>query len=373
MAEPVMQTYEIAKEAVGKKTRIAIIGTGNIAGTHMGAYAKIPEAEIVAGCDIDATRLKLFCDRYNIPEERRYTSVEALLADKDKLALDAADVCVWNCNHAACSIAALNAGLHVLCEKPMAYNTQQAIAMQEAAEKNGKLLMIGFVMRFSDEMNVATDFIKAGTLGEVYYAKATYLRRHGNPGGWFSDKSRSGGGPVIDLGVHVIDANRYMMGLPKPVSVFAATSDKLGNRANLKTTVGWRPLGASDADLCDVEDFGTALIRFDNGATMLLETSYALNGESCTKRELYGTKGGILFSDTLKIYTEMNGYMVDVVPGISNLKDSVPGFQREMQHFIDCVNGKTECRAKAEDGIWVMKILDAIYESAKTGHEVVIK
>lgn len=373
MAEPIMQTYDVKKDFDGKKVRIAIIGTGGIAGEHMNSYKGVAEAEIVAACDINEAKMNMFCDRYGIPKENRFTSVEALLAEKDRLALDAADVCVWNCNHASCSIAALNAGLNVLCEKPMAYNTEQAIAMKEAAEKNGKLLMIGFVMRFSNEMNAAMDFIRAGALGDVYYAKATYLRRHGNPGGWFADKSRSGGGPVIDLGVHVIDANRYMMGLPKPVSVFASTANKIGNRANLKTTVGWHPMDAKPDDVCDVEDFGTALIRFDNGATMLLETSYSLNGLGTTKRELYGDKGGIVFEDTPKIYTEMNGYMVDVTPVIAHPKDDVPQFRREMQHFVDCVRTGCECRAKAEDGIWVMKILDAIYESAKTGHEVIIK
>ena len=373
MAEPIMQTYDVPKPFEGKKARITIIGTGNIANEHIHSYKKIPEVEIVAACDINESKLHMYCDRHDIPAENRYTSVEALLADKERLALDAADVCVWNCNHAVCSIAALNAGLHVFCEKPMAYNTEQALAMKEAADRNGKLLMIGFVMRFSNEMNAAMDFIHAGTLGDIYYAKATYLRRHGNPGGWFSDKSRSGGGPVIDLGVHVIDANRYMMGQPKPVSVYAATADKLGNRKNLKTTVSWKPLDAKEDDICDVEDFGTALIRFDNGATMLLETSYSLNGAGVVKRELYGDKGGMVFADMPKIYTEMNGYMVDVTPDLSYPKDDVPQFRREMQHFVDCVRTGCECRAKAEDGIWVMKILDAIYESARTGHEVIIK
>ena len=374
MAEPVMQTYDVKKDFDGKKVRIAIIGTGGIAGAHIKAYENVAEAEIVAACDINETKLNLFCDRHGIPKENRYTSVDALLADNDRLALDAADVCVWNCNHASCSIAALNAGLHVFCEKPMAYNTEQAIAMKEAADRNGKLLMVGFVMRFSDETNVAMDFIREGALGDIYYTKATYLRRHGNPGGWFGDKSRSGGGPVIDLGVHVIDYNRYMMGLPKPVSVYAATGDKLGHRKDLKTTVAWRPIDAKEDDICDVEDFGTALIRFDNGSVMLLETSYSLNiGAGTTKRELFGTKGGMVFEKDLKIYTEMSGYMVDITPSISYLKDSKPDFVREMQHFVDCVRTGCECRAKAEDGIWVMKILDAIYESAKTGHEVTIK
>ena len=129
-----------------------------------------------------------------------------------------------------------------MCEKPMAMNATEAEAMLEAAKKNGKLLMLGFVTRYSNEARIAKDFIDKGYLGEIYYSKATYMRRNGNPGGWFCDKSRSGGGPIIDIGVHPLDLTRYLMGNPKPVSVYAVMSDKLHKeRAQLKTNVGWHP------------------------------------------------------------------------------------------------------------------------------------
>ena len=371
--EPKMPTVEATQAATGKKVRILMIGAGNIANTHLDAYRKVPQAEIVGVCDIDKARMDMTCNRFGIPEELRYTDLDTMLAEKAKEA-DAADVCVWNCSHASCAIAALNAGLNVLCEKPMAFNTEQAIAMKDAADKNGKLLMIGFVCRFENPHTVARDFIDNGFLGKPYYAKATYLRRHGSPGGWFSDKSRSGGGPVIDIGVHVIDESRVLMGSPKPVSVFASTSNLLGSRPYLKTDVEWKPIGASDKDPFTVEDFATALIRFDNGAVMLLETSYSLNGEPVTKSEIYGDKGGMYLGHKLKLYTEMNGYLADVTPDTSCLKGgNSNGFVVEISHFVDCVANGTPCRASAEDGIWVMKILDAIYESAATGHEVIIK
>ena len=148
---------------------------------------------------------------------------------------DAVEVCTWNSAHAECTIAALNAGANVKCEKPMAMNTQEALAMKETAERNGKLLMVGFVRRHGNDAAAAIDFIDKGYLGDVYFIKASYLRRAGFPGGWFGDKSRSGGGPLIDLGVHVIDLSRYVIGNPKPVSVFGATFNKLGARTNLKT------------------------------------------------------------------------------------------------------------------------------------------
>ncbi len=356
-----------------KKLKIGMIGAGNIANTHMKAYKQVPEAEIAAVCDIDPVRLKMTCDKFGIPEEHRYTSVEAMLAaEKD---LMAADVCVWNVSHAACTIAALRAGLHVLCEKPMAYNAKEAEEMQAEAEKAGKLLMIGFVLRFSNENLVVKDFIEAGMMGDIYYTKATYLRRHGNPGGWFSNKALSGGGPVIDLGVHVIDQTRFLMGSPKPVSVFATVSDRLGSRRSLKNAVEWRPSGATEDEICDVEDFGTALIRYDNGAVTLLETSYSLNGETVTKKELYGTKGGVVLAGKgdPTFYTEINGYLTNVTPSMANLKTSADYFVNEMTHFVDCALNGTPCMARPEDGIWVMKILDAIYESGRTGHEVIIK
>ena len=351
-----------------EKVKIAMIGAGNIANAHLASYAKVENAEIYAACDINEERLNETCDKYGIT--RRYTDLDAMLAELPEL--DAADVCVWNVNHAPCAIKALNAGLHVLCEKPMAYNAQEAEQMQEAAKKNNKLLMIGFVLRFSDEAKIAMDFIEKDYLGDIYYAKAQYVRRHGNPGGWFANKALSGGGPVIDLGVHVIDLTRYLMGGPKPVSVYAATSERLGNRAFLKNSVGWRPKDSSDDDVCTVEDFGTALIRYDNGAVTLLETSYDINGQDIGCKQLFGTKGGMDLSKGVKIYGTYNDYIADIEVNTNNLKDSSDMFVNEMAHFVDCVQNGTPCRATAEDGIIVMKILDAIYESAKTGHEVLL-
>lgn len=352
-----------------KKLRIGLVGAGNIAKAHLEAYKKVADAEIVAACDIDEKVLAATAEKYGIA--KTYTSEAEMIAAEE---LDAVDVCVWNCNHAKCSIEALNAGLHVLCEKPMAMNTREAEQMIEAAERNGKLLMIGFVLRFGDEAKIAKDFIDADYLGDIYYSKATYLRRHGAPGGWFTDKSRSGGGPVIDLGVHVIDLTRYLMGKPKALSVYASTQYGMKNRPHLKTTVGWAPDNASKEDPYDVEDFAVALIKYEGGKTTLLETSYTMNGEEVTKKELYGTKGGVnLNGNDMKIYTEVNGFLADVTPKTSNYIDSADMLVAEMAHFVDCALNGTPCRASAQDGLEVMKILDAIYESARTGHEVVLK
>ena len=352
-----------------KKLRIGMVGAGNIAKAHLQAYRNVEEAEIVALCDIDPVNLKETAEAFGIT--KTYASETEMLQAEE---LDAVDVCVWNCSHAVCSIEALEAGKHVLCEKPMATNAAEAEAMIAAAERNQKLLMIGFVLRFDNETKIAKDFIDKDYLGDIYYSKATYLRRHGAPGGWFTDKSRSAGGPVIDLGVHVIDLTRYLMGKPRALSVFASTDDRLKNRPNLKTRVDWTPRGAKADDVYDVEDFAVAMIKYEGGKTTLLETSYSLNGEGVTKKELYGTKGGMnLNGQDTKLYTEVNDFLADVALDTRNLVDGGDLFEEEMRHFVDCALNGTECIAPAQDGLEVMKILDAIYESARTGHEVVIK
>ena len=172
-----------------------MVGAGNICHAHLSAYRHDPRVEIVAICDIDFDRCNRTADEFGIPN--RYKSVHEMVADK-ALNLQAGDVCVWNCAHAECSIACLDAGLDTLCEKPMAMNAKEAEDMLEASKRNGKLLMLGFVTRFATDSKIAKDFIDKGLLGDIYYSKATYIRRNGNPGGWFCDKERSGGGPLID-------------------------------------------------------------------------------------------------------------------------------------------------------------------------------
>lgn len=351
------------------KIKVALVGAGNIANAHIDAYGKVADAEVYAICDIDPVRLNMTGDKYHI--ERRFTSEEEML--KALPEIDAVDVCVWNCNHASCTIMALEAGKPVLCEKPMAYSAKEAEEMKAAADKAGKLLMIGFVLRFSDEATIMQDLIAKDYLGDMYYSRAQYVRRHGNPGGWFSDKARSGGGPVIDLGVHVIDLLRFLMGNHKPVSVYAATYDKMGKRDYLKNDVGWKPYGASEKDVCDVEDLASAIIRYDNGAVTQLECAYDINGEDIAHREIIGTKAGVDFSNGVKVRTTYNDFLADVNVDLSNYKLGGDMFVREMAHFIDCVKNGTPCMAKAEDGVEIMKILDAIYESGRTGHEVVIQ
>lgn len=241
--------------------------------------------------------------------------------------------------------------------------------MEKAAMDSGKLLMIGFVRRFGNDTAILKDFIDAGDMGEIYYAKASYLRRNGCPGGWFSDSSISGGGPLIDLGVHVIDLVRYLMGCPQPVSVYGATFSKLGRMENVKQSKGYVSLDQSD--VFDVEDLAAAMIRFDNGAVLYVDTSFSLNIKGPTGLiDIFGTKSGARIDPNVELFSRMNDYLVDISPAGDTALSFTGLFESQVAHFIDCVCSGRECRSPAKDGVALMGIIDGIYRSATLGREV---
>lgn len=351
-----------------EKIKVGIIGTGNISGCHIGGYKALPGlCEVVAVCDIDEKKVKAYAANNGVA--KYYTDYNEMMA-KEKL--DAVSVCTWNAAHKGAAIAALRGGANVICEKPMAMNEAEAIEMQKVAEETGKLLMIGFVRRYGNDADILKNFIDKGTLGELYYAKATYLRRNGCPGGWFGDKEYSGGGPLIDLGVHVIDLVRYLAGGPKPVSVYGVTYNNLGDH---RATGGqsWVSSTTSLQFKYTVEDFASAMIRFDNGMTLAVEASFNLNLKNDMGNiELFGTKAGARIDPQIEFFSDMNGMLVDIKPHGNTALDFNGLFNREIAHFVDCVRNGTPCRSQAKDGVVLMKILDAIYKSAATGNEVKI-
>ena len=351
-----------------KKWKIAVIGVGGISEMHIASYLRNPDVELYAFCDINEKRLHEMGEKYGI--SRLYTDKDEMLRALPEI--DAVSVCTWNSAHAPCAIAALNAGKHVLCEKPMATSAAEAQEMLDAAKKAGKLLMVGFVRRYERGSTLLRQLVSQDFFGELYYAKATYLRRNGNPGGWFGDKSRSAGGPLIDLGVHVIDLTRYLMGNPRPVSVYGATFQKLFNRPNIITPKAYNSTSAGPNDICDVEDLASAMIRFDNGAVLQVEASFSLNlKEDIGSVQLFGTKGGARLSPELELYSEMNGFMTNVTP-VCPPESFNFEFQEEINHFVHCLSTGEPCRSPAEDGVQIMRILDAVYESGRTGHEVIL-
>jgi len=251
-----------------------------------------------------------------------------------------------------------------LCEKPPAMSAEEARLMARAAQEAGKALMYGLVMRFFPEPHFVKELILAGELGEIYFGKASYTRRRGIPLGkdaWFVDKARSGGGALIDIGVHALDCVWYLMGTPKPVSVSGASYQKF-------------PHGVPAGVKYDVDDATVALIKFENGATLMLEAAWTWNLPACGTKMVAGTKAGAQV-DPLRMFTEKNGVVMDSSPGEKAMPEgygsgSSNPFVLEMAHFVEVILGRQELIATPEHGVQLMQMLGAIYESASTGQEV---
>ncbi|GGF94472.1 Gfo/Idh/MocA family protein [Paenibacillus abyssi] len=352
---------------MSKKIRVAVIGAGSISEMHLKSYHNNPDAELVAICDLNEGRARAKAEKYDIPNV--YTDYNDVMKNPD---IDAVSICTWNNSHAPISIASLNAGKHVLCEKPLCKTVEEALEVEETVKRSGKTLQVGFVRRYASNTRIIKQFLENGDLGEIYYTKASCIRKLGNPGGWFSDVERSGGGPLIDVGVHVIDLCWYLMGRPKVKSVSGNTYRKLGNRANVKNLAYYKAADY-DANHNDVEDLANAMIRFENGASLLVDVSFTLHAkEDELTVKIFGDKGGAELEPALSIITEKYDTILNVTPQINNLSfDFVQGFQDELNYFIEVCQGGKETLSPVQDGVEMMKILCGIYESAEKGTEIV--
>lgn len=349
------------------RVNVAVIGLG-MGRHHLKDYHQNPRARAVAICDVDTARLAQFAAECKIPQENCFTDYRELISAAKRLELDAVSVALPNALHAPVSIAALDAGLHVLCEKPMAMNVAQARAMLEAARKARRRLMINFSYRFMPQTQALKSYVASGAIGDIYYGRTAWYRRRGLPGlgGWFGQKKLSGGGPIIDLGVHRIDMAMWLMGNPKPVTVSASTYSVIGPR-----------VAKEQGKAFDVEDIGGAFIRFENGATLIAEASWA--GFTQKREEmitqLLGTKGGILHSNVnetyefeARIFTEHDGALWE-----SKLQQGLAPCPTAYQEFVSAILEDRETIAPGEHGLAVQQVLDAIYKSAATGKEMRIR
>ncbi|MDJ1114156.1 Gfo/Idh/MocA family protein [Microbacterium dauci] len=346
---------------------VAVIGVGSIAGQHLRAYAAHPDVELVGVFDAVAERTRAVAEQWG---GRAYASLEELLADP---AVEAVSICTWNDSHAAIADQAVRAGKHVLVEKPLSKTVADAEGLAATVAESDRVVQVGFVRRFSANARTLKTFIDAGDLGGIYYARATNIRRLGNPGGWFADSSRSGGGPLIDIGVHVLDLCWYLMGCPRPVTVSGVTDSRLGNRAGV-TSLSRYKVADYDPTLSDVEDLATALIRFDNGASLLLETSYSLHA-SADRLEVavFGDQGGAELEPRLTIVTEKHDTILNIAPQVDlTTFDFEEGFDSEIGHFVAACLGEGPQIAPVEHGLEMMRMLTAIYESAAAGREIVL-
>lgn len=348
------------------KVRIGVIGTGSISDSHLSSYAQNEDVEIWAVCDLNEARAQAKANTYNV--KYIYTDYKELLANPE---IDAVSICTWNNTHAEISIAALEAGKHVLCEKPLAKTVAEAKEIENAVNETSRVFQVGFVRRYTNNINLLKQFIDRDELGEIYYAKASCLRRLGNPGGWFSDKERSGGGPLIDLGVHIIDLCWYLMGRPKVKSISGNTYHKLGNRSNIKN-LSYYKAADFNPDNNNVEDLANALIRFDNGASLLVDVSFTLHAkEDEISIKLYGENGGAEIEPELHIVSEKHNTILNMTPQIDNLSfDFNQAFQNEINSFIQSIKHGDTIVSPVTDGVEMMKILCGIYESSESGKEI---
>ncbi|WP_166241925.1 Gfo/Idh/MocA family protein [Paenibacillus turpanensis] len=347
------------------KLKIALVGTGNILRqAHLPALLSHPDIEIAAVCDTVLEKAEALAKEFGIPDV--YTDYRIALERKD---IDIVDVCTPNLFHSEVSIAALQAGKHVFCEKPDAVSPLEAKRMAEAAKTSGKVLMVMRNNRFRSVSQFLKRYADAGLMGEIYTGRCGWVRRRGIPGlgGWFTTKALSGGGPLIDLGVHMIDVALWVMGSPKPVAVSGAAYRKFAD-ADLSTNINTGGDGKAGGTF-DVEDLASGYIRFDNGATLQIEFSWASNvEEEMSFIELRGTKAGFsLRNDDVKLFAEIEGVLCDIVP---KLPKDPGGHTANVHHFIDVVQGKAKPQFVPEQGVDMIQILSAIYESAESGKEV---
>jgi predicted dehydrogenase len=351
----------------GKKLKAGIIGAGNIfKSAHAPALADHPELEWVALCDTNEQRARERAAELGIT--RVYTDYRELLQAHPEL--DFVDICTPNLYHSEIAVAALKQGMHVFCEKPDAVTPEQASEMAQAAESSGKLLMTMRNNRFRPSVQFLKKYAASGHAGEIYTGRCGWVRRRGIPGkgGWFTTTALSGGGPLIDLGVHFIDVAVWLMGNPRPISVTGATYSKFA-QSTISDSVHSQ-FGESKAEgIYDVEDLATGFIRFDNGATLHIEFSWASNvEEEMNFVELRGTKAGLFFKrGEVKIFTEVEGTLVDVLP---RLPKEGNGHKEHLYHFIDCIQGRALPVNTPQDGVEMIQILSALYQSARTGAEV---
>ena len=339
--------------------RMGVVGLGMGMG-HARGYQSHPQSELVAVCDMDAVKLAQQAAELGVGQT--YEDAGEMFR---KAGLDAVSIAVPNKFHAPLTIAALKSGLHVLCEKPMARTAAEAERMLKAARAARKNLMINFSFRFSDMSYALKDQVDAGVVGDIYFGRTVWHRRRGIPqmGGWFGIKEMSGGGPLIDLGVHRLDLALWLMGYPEPVAVSGSTYDPIARRRAKK-----------EGKAYDVEDLACGLVKFANGATLILEASWALNIKENEHMitSLYGTKGGLVQRNVEGGYGfEAEMYTAEGDSHFTKKLDRRDAPAPESYHeFVDSILEKRQPIATGEDGLKVMKILDGIYKSATSGKEV---
>jgi predicted dehydrogenase len=345
------------------KLQVGLIGVGGIGrDQHLPGWAKVPFAEVTAAADISEEALVKSCGF--LPAERRFTDWHDLVALDD---LDVVDICTPNCTHAPIAITALEAGKHVLCEKPLGVTSDEVRRMAEAARAANRLVMAAQHLRFDPSCRQMKALIDGGMLGHIYYARAQWLRRRLlPPRATFIEKRLSGGGPALDVGVHVLDLTYWFLGAPRPVSVSAFADAFLAHRPDLGGS--W---GEWDRSRFDVEDFAASFVRFENGAVLILETSWlAFQPErELIRVQCFGNKAGLAWPDGI-VVGETNQVPWEMRTGEPS--KHLPHHE-EILEFAQAVRDGLPSPVPIEESLAVIQILEAVYRSSKEKREVLIQ
>jgi predicted dehydrogenase len=344
------------------KVRIGYIGTGGIANFQVQQLMqRRKDVQIVAGCDVSEEALKKFADAFTVPHT--FSDYNELLALDE---VDAVSVCTPNFMHKDPTIAALKAGKHVLVEKPMARSAAEAKAMVKASQKSKGTLTMGFQYRLGADAQILKRFANEGQFGDIMFARVQAMRRRGVPNwGVFGRKEMQGGGPLIDIGVHLIECAHFLMGEPKPTAASAQMFTYMGDKASKVESMwpGW------DYKTYSVEDLAVGFVRFENGATMAIESSFIAHAKDAFNVQIMGTEGGCTLHPPM-VFKDEAGTMVNIEPGYVPKYDSMA---KKMDDWVARIKGERETQCPAGAGLMVQEILQGLYDSAEAGKEVEIK
>ena len=373
------KTKTVKKPAKTKKLRVGIIGTGGIARAHMDSYIRLPNIEFVGGSDIVPGKAKAFFENYKdrIPPQD-FSKIKAFDDNKALLAegLDAVSICTYNTTHAECTLAAIKAGAHVLCEKPMSVTLDDAITMYKAAKKAKKILTIGFQPRYDPNMDLVREIVGSGILGNVYYIQTGGGRRRGIPGGTFVRKELAGVGALADIGCYSLDMVLSAIGYPKPLTVSAYASSLFGTN----------PKYFHDSKSFDVDDFSVALIRLEGNIALDFRMSWAMHMDKMGDTMFFGTDAGLKIKPAgvgtgwggawdgtigpIYLYNDIAGQLCETQVPLR--QPSNERFYSKVKAFVDAVACGGEAPIPTIESVYNQAIVDGIYRSSQLGKEVEI-
>jgi predicted dehydrogenase len=354
---------------MSKPIRIGIIGSGGIARAHARAYKMIPEAEIVAVADIVPGKAAEFIQSQELPQAKAFEDYRALL----ELDLDGVSICTPNVAHHQTSVDSLNAGKHVLVEKPMSVTLEQAVDMVRASKKSGKMLTVGFQPRYDPNMKILRDIVQSGQLGKVYYVQTGGGRRRGMPGGTFIRKELAGAGAMADIGCYSLDMALNALGYPKPLTVSAVTTNYFGTN----------PKYHREAEHFDVEDFGVALVRLEGGLTLNFKISWAMHMDSLGATLFLGTDAGLKVTPagqgpwsgvwdgrvgSITMYHDILGHHTESPIPIK--EHNVNLFLEKVRDFVMAIREGRPAPIPGEQILINQAIIDGVLRSSQIGREV---